>query len=164
VFPHRRAITVVVVLLGQNENQPPRASEEDGGERDWNPLALEQKPRAGETGDRPSNNEAKERRRVHDVPDKRNVMLNDEGRAASRTPCAATARPTAELTASQLAALEADPGRSSTTSTGGWSASSSRMPSTRSVLPGRIGIESPWRQVSTVLLYVGGSAGEPSER
>jgi hypothetical protein len=40
-------------------------------------LALEQKPRAGETDDRPSNNEAKERRRVHDVPDKRNVMLND---------------------------------------------------------------------------------------
>jgi hypothetical protein len=76
VFPHRRAITVVLVLLGQNENQPPQGSEKSSGERDRNPSALEQKRRAGETGDRPSNNEAKERRRVHDVPDKRNVMLN----------------------------------------------------------------------------------------
>jgi hypothetical protein len=63
--PTPRAITVVLVLLGQFENQPPQASEEDGGERDRKPLALEQKRRAGETGDRPSNNEAKERRDVH---------------------------------------------------------------------------------------------------
>jgi hypothetical protein len=86
VFPHRRAITVVLVLLGQNENQPPQGSEESSGQRDRNPSALEQKRRAGETGDRPSNNEAKERRDVHKEPDCRNVVPSKEGRAASRTP------------------------------------------------------------------------------
>jgi hypothetical protein len=86
VFPHRRAITVVLVLLGQFENQPAQAAEEDGGERDRNPSALEQKRRAGETGDQPSNDEAKERRDVHKEPDWRNVVPSQEGRAASRTP------------------------------------------------------------------------------
>jgi hypothetical protein len=45
-------------------------------------LALEQKRRAGETGDCPSNNEAKERRDVHKEPDERNVVPSQGGRAA----------------------------------------------------------------------------------
>lgn len=53
---------------------------------------------------------------------------------------------------------------SSMTSTGGWSASSSRTPSTRSVLFELSGIVSPCCHLSTVLRYVGGSAGEPSVR
>jgi hypothetical protein len=71
VLPYRRAITVVLVLLGQNENHPPQGSEESSGERDRNPSALEQKRRAGETGNHPSNNEAKERRDVDEEPDKK---------------------------------------------------------------------------------------------
>jgi hypothetical protein len=71
VLPYRRAIAVVLVLLGQIENQPPQASEESSGERDRNPSALEQKRRAGEAGDSPSNNEAKERRDFDEEPDKR---------------------------------------------------------------------------------------------
>jgi hypothetical protein len=76
-----------------------------------------------------------------------------EGRVASRTSrTLATTRPLDESTDRQLAALVADPGRSSTTSAGGWSASSSRMPRTRKVLSASSGIVWPYRQASTVLL------------
>jgi hypothetical protein len=51
---------------------------------------------------------------------------------------------------------------SSTTSTGGWSASSSRMRTTRSILAPS-GIVSPAFQLGTVLASVGGSAGTPSD-
>jgi hypothetical protein len=57
--------------------------------------------------------------------------------------------------------LEAHPAMSSTTRTGGCSASSSRMPSTRSVrVPS--GIVSPALQFGTELSSFGGSAGAPS--
>jgi hypothetical protein len=49
---------------------------------------------------------------------------------------------------------------SSTISTGGWSASSSRIPTTRSVLPPS-GIVSPGFQLGTALGSVGGSS-QPS--
>jgi hypothetical protein len=42
VFPHRRAATVVLVLLGETENQPPQASEDGSGERDQDPSVFEQ--------------------------------------------------------------------------------------------------------------------------
>src|SRR2546430_8255333 len=51
---------------------------------------------------------------------------------------------------------------SSTTSTGGWSASSSRTDTTRNVLLRPSGIVSPGLQFGTALVSVGGSAGPPS--
>src|SRR5262245_37510143 len=51
---------------------------------------------------------------------------------------------------------------SSTTRTGGWSASSSRTSTTRSVLPAPSGIVSPELQFGTALVSVGGSAAAPS--
>ena len=55
------------------------------------------------------------------------------------------------------------PQASSTTNTGGWSASSSRFPITRSVLWPN-GMVSPSRQLGTADASVGGSAGAPFDR
>jgi hypothetical protein len=52
-------------------------------------------------------------------------------------------------------------GRLSTIKTGGWSASSSRFPMTRSALRPS-GITSPSDQFGTAVANVGGSAGAPS--
>jgi hypothetical protein len=84
VFPHRRVITVVLVLLGQDENQPPQASEAGTGERDQNPSVFEETRWASEAGDRPYDNEGNERGHVHEEPDERNVVPSEEGRAGSR--------------------------------------------------------------------------------
>jgi hypothetical protein len=91
------------------------------------------------------------------------VVGSIKGRAASRTPrTLPTTRPLDESPERQPAALVADPGMSSTTSAGGWSASSSRIAITRSVyLP--IGIVSPaLHDTPGALRNRGGSAGVPS--
>jgi hypothetical protein len=68
VFPHRRAITVVVVLPAQTNNHPHQASKNGGGERDQDPSVFEQTRRASERK-RAYDNEADQRCRVKKGPD-----------------------------------------------------------------------------------------------
>ena len=86
MFPNRRVITVVLVLLGENEHQPPQASEDNSGEPDRNPSAFEETRRTREARDRPSDNEASERCHVHNERDERNVVPSEEGRKRAERP------------------------------------------------------------------------------
>ena len=73
MFPHRRAITVVLVRPGQNENHPPQASQDGSGERDHDPAAFEETLSMSEARERPYDNQANERCYVHKEPDGRKV-------------------------------------------------------------------------------------------
>jgi hypothetical protein len=84
-----------------------------------------------------------------------------EGRAERLERCSDT-RSRLNLRSAGGRSLVAHAAMSSTTSTGGWAASSSRTRTTRSVLAPS-GIVSPAFQLGTVLASVGGSAGRPSD-
>ena len=74
MLPHRRAITVVVVLPGQNENQPHQARDDASGERNQTPTIFEKACSATEGGEHPCDNEANQRRRAHNVTDEGSVI------------------------------------------------------------------------------------------